>query len=44
VSHVRNLIRELKAVARMHTDALLLDADLDFAQPSTHSTPKEANQ
>jgi hypothetical protein len=41
VSHIRNLIRELKAVAHMHTVALLLDADLDFAQPTTSSTHQE---
>lgn len=41
MSHIRNFIRELKAVAHMHTVALLLEADLDFAQPTSRSNHKE---
>jgi len=44
MSRIRNFIRELKAVAHEPHIALLLDADLDFAQPPTRPTPKEANQ
>lgn len=44
MSRIRNFIRELKAAGHNPHIALLLDADLDFAQPTPQSTHKEANQ
>lgn len=38
MSHIRNFISALKAAANSPHIALLIDADLDFAQPITRST------
>lgn len=44
VSRIRHFLRQLKAVSTQPHIALLLDADLDFAQSPTPSPQKEAQQ
>lgn len=44
VSSIWNLIRDLKALTPQGHIALLIDADLDFAQPIAPATKKEQDQ